>query len=97
MKVITSVKLHEYIKKNGSGGLVYCSALMNELEDIDQITVSRLRPMSEVKFNEVILLKVKGIDEMYSSIITDQCDLSTCEGWVPITLYKPTENSNENQ
>lgn len=92
MKVITEEKLRKYIKKNGSGGFVYCSALMSELEDIDQITVSRLRPMSEVKFNEAILIKVKGIDEMYLSIITDQCDLSTCEGWVPVTLYKPTEN-----
>ena len=89
MKVITSEKLKKYIKENGSGGLVYCSALMNELEDIDQITVSKLRPMSEVKFMETILLKVKGIDEIYASMVTDQCDLSTCEGWVPITLYKP--------
>lgn len=90
MKVITLERLKKYIKENDSGGLVYCAALMNELEDIDQITVSRLRPMSEVKFNETILLKVKGIDEIYASMVTDKCDLSTCEGWVPITLYKPS-------
>ncbi len=89
MKVITEKKLRKYIKENGSGGLVYCSALINELEEIDVITVSKLRPMSEVKFRETILLKVKNIDEIYASMITEQCDLSTCEGWVPITSYRP--------
>ncbi len=50
--------------------------------------------MSQVKFRETILLKVKGIDEIYASMITEACDLSTCEGWVPITLYKPNFTSS---
>ena len=62
MKVITEKKLRKYIKENGSGGLVYCSALINELEEVNVITVSKLRPMREVRFRKTILLRVKNID-----------------------------------
>jgi hypothetical protein len=106
MKVITEERLKEYIKTNGSGGLVYCSALLNELQEIDTLTVSKLRPMVDAPIDdETILcigdryntfLKVYFDGEYYKDDHNDIYDKEYFIGWIPMPIYKPELAGNGN-
>lgn len=100
MKVITEERFRAYIEKAGGGGLLYCSQMLNMLEEIDTLTVSKLRPMVDAPNDgSIFLAKHEFNDELEETwstgggeFSTSQfCDLriDTFDGWIPKPIYKP--------
>jgi len=101
MKVITEKVLREYIEQIGDGGVVYAASLINLLEEIDTLTVSKLRPMCDAPNDESIIFLAKSDfnDELEEAWSTGGGEFSTSqsldlridvfEGWIPKPSYKP--------
>lgn len=68
-------------------------------EELDELTVTKLRPMSEAPIREDILTKIKDTDRLIESFCDDGLCyihnnyfiLDQCEGWIPMPQYKPEE------
>ena len=77
-----------------------CSHLINELQEIDTLTVSKLRPMCDAKIGNQILLCVDdyGIVSGYKSSNEGDAFGNGCYfrpdeliGWLPLPIYKPEQ------
>ncbi len=108
MKVITEEGLRYVLKMHFGSDDVnqsICSHLINELQELDTLTVSKLRPMSEVPRNgEWFLGYYKGVASEYFEILffsvsgklrshRDEFNEEDVLGWIPIPIYKPEEQS----
>jgi hypothetical protein len=67
--------------------------LINELietcKEIDTLTFSKLRPMSEAPINIPILAKYIKSDELLSIRLSADSKFRCYEGWLPMPIYKP--------
>lgn len=109
MRVITEQRLIELRAKyaedlNIKDGCLIDDLIHDELVDIDQLIVTKLRPISEApKTGQNILLKHKMFFGLYeacfvsgkwSHTIPTKCNLlddNSFDGWIPIPVYKPEE------
>ncbi len=100
MKVITEERLREIFEAESDRGIVSVKDLLNhELQEIDTLTVSRLRPMVDAPVDdETILcvgdryntfLKVYFDGEYYKDDHNDIYDKEYFIGWIPMPIYKP--------
>lgn len=102
MKVLTKEALEYRLNraKNDPCMVGFILALIHECREIDALTVSKLRPMSEAPRAESIMVKLSTEDELHEGFfipsgmirvgtLTFKSD--SCEGWVPKTIYKPKE------
>lgn len=107
MKAITEERLREILSSfDGLSGDVVCSKqsmleylIGYQLEEIDTLTVPKLRPMCDAPKVEDILVKIKDKDKLVQAF----CDDGLCyahenwfvldafEGWIPMPIYKPEE------
>lgn len=76
--------------------------LITEFQELDQLTVSKLRPMSELTIPyESVLIKIKENDLLQEGYVTDEMDhvwigemfclKNECDGWIPLPQYKPEQ------
>jgi len=100
MKVITEERLREIFEAESDRGIVSVKDLLNhELQEIDTLTVSQLRPMSDAPIDDETILCV---GERYNTFLKvyfdgvyykdDHDDLYDKEyfiGWIPMPIYKP--------
>ena len=103
MKVITEGSLRHVLKMHFGFNDVnqsICSHLINELQELDTLTVSKLRPMSEVPRNGKFLVVLNSEDDFHEcSFLADgRIKIGTvairyeyCIGWIPKPIYKPEE------
>lgn len=92
MKVITEERLRELCKKNA-----FTSFLLDELQELDTLTVTRLRPMSEAPIRGDILVKMKQGSRLMKGFCDDglfyvpgnHFKLDECEGFIPMPRYEP--------
>lgn len=106
MRVITEERLKElfgsiiYDGHEYDGKRILWGLIKNECKELDQLTVTKLRPMSEAHHleDEEFLVKFKGKDDLkfvcifQGQMIDQYCDWvdpSRCEGWTPIPIYQP--------
>lgn len=102
MRVITEERLRELLNSgefsnfNRERNLLV--TLLNHLEEIDTLTVSKLRPMCESPLIDGFMVKLKtendlhegNFDSLGNVWIGDQYfPVDLCEGWIPVPTYKP--------
>ena len=105
MKVITEERLDHLIKTDGDGSMVYCTVSRADLQEIDQLTVTRLRPMSEAPEDDWFiaydldgnLCQAQRSCDKYIRIfkdgfIEDWCQSDDFIGWIPLPTYKPEQS-----
>lgn len=99
MKVITEERLIEF-KNSTSWCQRTLQELLEECQELDTLTVTRLRPMSEAKDGEEILVKfVWGNDlvpvEYFAAGLRKGdgsfYDKEECDGFIPMPRYEPEE------
>lgn len=111
MKVITEEDLiarrNKFLKQGKNIAACIVDELLYECKEIDALTVSELRPMSEVPENEFVLCFVNEeknferlIKRPYLRHMTDEDDewhfsFHLLGGWIPMPLYKPEEPTKE--
>lgn len=95
MKVLTEQKA-KYICNNKDYDYISRKAveflLDSSFEEIDQLTVSKLRPMSDAPKDEYILT-FNG-SSFTPIIVRDNYPVGIyhkCEGWIPMPIYKPED------
>lgn len=97
MKVITEERLRELCKKYS-----FINHLISECEEIDTLTVSKLRPMCDApRDGEWFLGYYKGVVSEYFEILFysqlsgklrsngDEFNEEDVLGWLPMSIYKP--------
>ena len=99
MKVITEEVLMQCIEEVGEYGVICAASLVNLLEEIDILTVTKLRPMSDAPKNGCSFLFVfNGSTRMHEAYLDslgnlwsgDQFyTLDLCAGWRHMPIYKP--------
>lgn len=101
MKVITEETILELIDKNsGQDDILFQNVLkwlVNECKEIDTLTVTRLRPMSEAPIRGDILVKMKQGSRLMKGFCDDglfyvpgnHFKLDECEGFIPMPRYEP--------
>ncbi len=109
MKVITEERLqdrYDSIVDEGSlysqGAMDILDSLMQECQEIDTLTVSKLRPMQDLKIGEFAICysddpfldseKYKKIDDHnVVNINGSEFDINDFIGWIPVPTHKPEE------
>lgn len=91
MKVITEERLRELLGKanNALLGCLLTELLEEECQELDTLTVTRLRPMSDIPIGEIVLMKIKLMDSFYATVISEDDYLDGCDGWIPMPRYEP--------
>lgn len=104
MKVITEERLMYLIENDGDGSKVYCTVSTADLEELDTLTVTKLRPMSEAQrkppqfilacnhHNE--LFKVQYVVQYGRWFLEDghtSFKDDALIGWIPMPTYNPEE------
>lgn len=101
MKAITKEILIQILEKNQCWHRMLASELIDDdlFEEIDTLTVSRLRPMADAPGDINIL-----VEHSFSNVMTESraipneeiitsggyvINYSDCEGWIPAPIYKP--------
>lgn len=103
MKVITEERLREIL--DGTSRVTskdLLRVLINECQELDTLTVTRLRPMSDIPDEESVILfdrfgmphegqKYCGekLKVYVDGFIEDWCDFSDYIGWMPFPRYEP--------
>lgn len=106
MKVITEERLMNLIETDGDGSKVYCTVSQADLQELDTLTVSKLRPMCDADSysNGAVLVALKGDDFLHEAYfnrlgLVFVCEryvtFDECEGWLPIPVYKPELPEND--
>jgi hypothetical protein len=93
MRVITEERLRELLPwpeqdQDVADGL---NLAIEECQEIDTLTVSKLRPMSEAPLNISILAKYNRNETLMSVCLSEDSSLYRYEGWLPIPIYEPGE------
>ena len=93
MKCISQERLKEIAAILKIGMLEKCliESLVAECQEIDTLTVSKLRPMCDAPKNIPILSKYNGNERLLSVCLSADSTLPHYEGWLPIPIYKPEE------
>jgi len=102
MKVLTKEALEYRLNraKNDPCMVGFILALIHECREIDTLTVSKLRPMSEAPRNGKFLVVLNSEDDFHEcSFLSDgRVKIGTvairyeyCVGWIPKPIYKPEE------
>lgn len=99
MKVITEERLREIFEAECDNGIVSVKYFLNhELQEIDTITVSKLRPMVDAPKNGKFLVVLNIEDAFHEcSFLSDgkvkigtvAIRIEYCIGWIPMLIYKP--------
>jgi hypothetical protein len=100
MKVITEERLREIFEAESDRGIVSVKDLLNhELQEIDALTVSKLRPMCDASIDDQTILCVGKTYNTFLKVYfdgvhykDDHDDLYDKEyfiGWIPMPIYKP--------
>lgn len=100
MKGITEEFLIQCIKDVGEDGLIRAASLVNLLEEIDTLTVSKLRPMVDLYEHSITsnqkLLAYRYGDEnpvvLYAiskSQLNNLYEYDEFIGWITMPIYKP--------
>jgi len=103
MRVITEERLDHLIKTDGDGSMVYCTVSRADLQEIDQLTVTRLRPMSDAPRDGTLFLAMFEDGNLFRECFyAGQDDLFMCDdydeiadnfkGWIPLPTYKPEQS-----
>ncbi len=107
MKVITEEGLRYVLKMHFGSDDVnqsICSHLINECQETDTLTVSKLRNMSDAPRADGFLVKLRIESAMHESwylpsgliqVGTLTFKESFAEGWIPMPIYKPEEPTKE--
>lgn len=102
MKVIKEEFLMQCIKQVGEDNLIRAESLINLLEEIDTLTVSKLRPMCEAReqnikrvlvcyfgFSNVFHIVEQNGDKYWTDGEDDYHSDNEFIGWLPLPIYKP--------
>lgn len=89
MKAITEERLRRFRETCDPRDRYALDTLIKECQELDTLTVTKLRPMSEAPIGEPILMKTKLMDGFYATVISDDDDLYGCDGWIPMPTYNP--------
>ncbi len=96
MKYISRKRLEEYKKLKIP---THLDELIAECTELDELTVTKLRPMSEAKHDSTRILgfinnefvKISSYDKYWSDGDDDYISDDEIEGWIPMPQYKPEE------
>lgn len=109
MKAITEERLRQ-IRSNFSDAklmrdqvmILAIDRLIDECQEIDQLTVTKLRPMSEAPEKEYILVKTISSDSLIEAIVDkankrietkygSERSFAHCDGWIPMPIFRRSE------
>lgn len=106
MKVITeewiknSIVKAQQVSDAGAPGadalVVVLNAMLKHCQELDTLTVTQLRPMSEIEEGRVLVHR-KGVDTLYGTyFLTGVLDVEGIyyrpeefDGWIPMPRYEP--------
>jgi len=102
MKAITEERLRELIYSGEFSNLIrernLLVRLLSHVEEIDTLTVSKLRPMEDAQEDDEVLVKVLGDSKLKAASVfegkfidnlCDEIDKRTIEGIAQMPIYKP--------
>lgn len=101
MKVITEERLREILKSysDSSAAAMHIELLLrNECQDLDTLTVTRLRPMSDAPELCNFMVKMKDREELTEAcfsipghlwVRSANYPMDCFEGWIPMPRYEP--------
>lgn len=89
MKAITEERLRRFRETCDPRDRYALDTLIKECQELDTLTVTKLRPMSDIPIGEIVLMKIKLMDSFYATVISEDDYLDGCEGWLPMPTYKP--------
>lgn len=102
MKYISEDAIEEYSSKCDRIDLYACYQLMDRCTELDELTVSKLRPMSEAPMDGTVFLAIFEDGDLFRECFyTGEDGLFMCDdfdevadnfkGWIPMPQYKPEE------
>jgi hypothetical protein len=108
-KVITKERLIELREKHKLQELTAANCLeyaliielIDECQELDNLTFTRLRPMSDAPEEVYFLVKTKHGNDLVEACLSHpgyvhikgmDCPIKYCEGWITMPEYKPEQS-----